>query len=60
MDINSNDLTKNISPEEFERVQNYKRIHTRLEFLQKQMGEITKETQDLMQELDEMRKQDKK
>lgn len=57
--INQNDLTKGLSHEELERVQDYQRIHNRLRILRAQMDEIKEETHDLIETLDKLRLQDK-
>lgn len=56
MDISIDDLT----PDQKEYVNHYKRINTRLETLMKQMTIIQNETQVLIEELEELRKKETK
>lgn len=56
MDINIDDLT----PDQKDYVDQYKRINTRLETLMKQMAIIQNETQVLIEELEDLRKKETK
>lgn len=56
--LNHSDLTKGLSHEELERIQDYQRIHNRLRILRSQMDEIKEETHDLIETLDKLRLQD--
>jgi hypothetical protein len=56
MDINIDDLT----PDQKEYVNHYKRINTRLEALMTQMAVIQNETQGLIEELEDLRKKETK
>lgn len=58
--INSNDLTKGLSQEELEKIQDYQRIHARLRILRAQMDEIKEETHDLIETLEKLRIQENK
>lgn len=57
--FNPKDLTKNLSQEDLERIQDYQRIHTRLRILRSQMDEIKEETHDLIETLEKLRIEDK-
>lgn len=56
MDIDIEDLT----PDQKDYVNQYKRINTRLETLMKQMAIIQNETQVLIEELEDLRKKETK
>jgi len=56
MDINIDDLT----PDQKDYVNQYKRINTRLETLMTQMAVIQNETQVLIEELEDLRKKETK
>ena len=56
MDINIDDLT----PDQKDYVDQYKRINSRLETLMKQMTIIQNETQVLIEELEDLRKKETK
>ncbi len=56
MDIDIEDLT----PDQKDYVNQYKRINTRLETLMKQMAIIQSETQVLIEELEDLRKKETK
>lgn len=56
MDINIDDLT----PDQKDYVNQYKRINSRLETLMKQMTIIQNETQVLIEELEDLRKKETK
>lgn len=57
--INTDDLTKNLSPEQQARVHTYQKIHSRLKILRIQMDDIKDETQDLIETLEKLRIEDK-
>lgn len=58
--INPEDLTKGLSSEDLEKIQDYQRIHTRLRILKAQMDEIKQETHDLIETLEKLRIEENK
>jgi len=58
--INPDDLTKDLTQEQLEKIQDYQRIHARLRILRAQMDEIKDETHDLIETLEKLRIQENK
>mgnify|MGYP000397232999 CR=1 FL=1 len=58
--INPEDLTKGLSHEQLEKIQDYQRIHARLRILRAQMDEIKEETHDLIETLEKLRIEENK
>jgi prefoldin subunit 5 len=60
MNIDSKKLTKDLSKDQLIKVQEYQKIHSRLQSLKSQMAKIQQETHELMETLNNMRAKENK
>ena len=60
MNIDSKKLTKDLSKDQLIKVQEYQKIHSRLQLLKSQMAKIQQETHELMETLNNMRAKENK